>query len=114
MFQARWLDYNQATPIIIDGIMYTTQGNDVVALDAATGKIFWIYPYATGSDVRLCCGRITRGLAILDDTLFLAAADAHLSCHRREDRTPRAEPASWLRELRILDDTQRPWSSKTR
>ena len=28
--------------------------------------------------MRLCCGRITRGLAILDDTLFLAAADAHL------------------------------------
>ena len=40
VFQARWLDYNQATPIVVDGIMYTTQGNDVVALDAATGKIF--------------------------------------------------------------------------
>jgi alcohol dehydrogenase (cytochrome c) len=78
VFQARWLDYNQATPLVVDGIMYTTQGNDVVALDAATGKIFWIYPYAPASDVRLCCGRITRGLAILGDTLFLAAADAHL------------------------------------
>jgi alcohol dehydrogenase (cytochrome c) len=78
VFQARWLDYNQATPLVVDGVMYTTQGNDVVALDAATGKIFWIYPYAPSSDVRLCCGRITRGLAILGDTLFLAAADAHL------------------------------------
>ena len=77
VFQARWLDYYQATPLVVDGIMYTTQGNDVVALDAATGKIFWIYPY-TPADVRLCCGRITRGLAILGDTLFLAAADAHL------------------------------------
>ena len=78
VFQARWLDYYQATPLVVDGIMYTTQGNDVVALDAATGKIFWIYPYAPAADVRLCCGRITRGLAILGDTLFLAAADAHL------------------------------------
>ncbi|RPI55594.1 MAG: PQQ-dependent dehydrogenase, methanol/ethanol family [Acidobacteria bacterium] len=77
VFQARWLDYYQATPLVVDGIMYTTQGNDVVALDATTGKIFWIYPY-TPADVRLCCGRITRGLAILGDTLFLAAADAHL------------------------------------
>jgi alcohol dehydrogenase (cytochrome c) len=77
VFQARWLDYNQATPLVVDGVMYTTQGNDVVALDAATGKIFWIFPY-TPSEVRLCCGRITRGLAILGDTLFLAAADAHL------------------------------------
>ena len=78
VFQARWLDYYQATPLVVDGVMYTTQGNDVVALDAATGKMFWIYPYTPSSDVRLCCGRITRGLAILGDTLFLAAADAHL------------------------------------
>jgi alcohol dehydrogenase (cytochrome c) len=58
--------------------MYTTQGNDVLALDAATGKIFWIYPYTPASDARFCCGRITRGLAILGDTLFLATVDAHL------------------------------------
>ena len=78
MFQARWLDYNQATPLVVDGIMYTTQGNDVVALDAATGKMFWIYPYTPASDARFCCGRITRGLAIHGDTLFLATVDAHL------------------------------------
>ena len=29
VFQARWLDYNQATPLVVDGVMYTTQGNDV-------------------------------------------------------------------------------------
>ena len=45
VFQARWLDYYQATPLVVEGIMYTTQGNDVLALDATTGKIFWIYPY---------------------------------------------------------------------
>ncbi len=58
--------------------MYTTQGNDVLALDATTGKIFWIFPYTPSSDARFCCGRITRGLAILGDTLFLATVDAHL------------------------------------
>ena len=32
----------EATPIVVDGIMYTVQApNDVVALDAATGRIFW-------------------------------------------------------------------------
>ena len=45
VFQARWLDYYQATPLVVDGVMYTTQGNDVLALDATTGKIFWIFPY---------------------------------------------------------------------
>jgi len=78
VFQARWLDYYQATPLVVDGIMYTTQGNDVVALDATTGKIFWIYSYTPASDAKFCCGRITRGLAILGDTLFLATVDAHL------------------------------------
>ncbi len=78
VFQARWLDYYQTTPLVVDGIMYTTQGNDVLALDATTGKIFWIYPYTPSSDAKFCCGRITRGLAILDDTLFLATVDAHL------------------------------------
>jgi alcohol dehydrogenase (cytochrome c) len=78
VFQARWLDYYQATPLVVDGIMYTTQGNDVLALDATTGKIFWIYPYAPTSDAKFCCGRITRGLAILGDTLFLATVDAQL------------------------------------
>jgi alcohol dehydrogenase (cytochrome c) len=78
VFQARWLDYYQATPLVADGVMYTTQGNDVLALDAATGKIFWIFPYTPASDAKFCCGRITRGLAILGDTLFLATVDAHL------------------------------------
>jgi alcohol dehydrogenase (cytochrome c) len=78
VFQARWLDYYQATPLVVDGIMYTTQGNDVVALDAVTGKIFWIFPYTPASDARFCCGRITRGLAIHRDTLFLATVDANL------------------------------------
>jgi alcohol dehydrogenase (cytochrome c) len=58
--------------------MYTTQGNDVLALDATTGKIFWIFPYTPASDAKFCCGRITRGLGILGDTLFLATVDAHL------------------------------------
>ena len=78
VFQARWLDYNQATPLVVDGVVYTTQGNDVLALDATTGKIFWIFPYTPSADARFCCGRITRGLAILGDTLFLATIDAHL------------------------------------
>jgi alcohol dehydrogenase (cytochrome c) len=78
VFQARWLDYYQATPLVVDGIMYTTQGNDVVAIDAVTGKMFWIFPYAPASDAKFCCGRITRGLAIHRDTLFLATVDANL------------------------------------
>jgi len=78
VFQAHWLDPYETTPLVVDGVLYTTQGNDVVALDAATGRLFWIYRYTPAPDARICCGRITRGLAMYGDTLYLAAVDAHL------------------------------------
>jgi len=78
VFQARWLDPYETTPIVVDGVLYTMQGDDVVALDATTGRLFWIYRYTPAPDARLCCGRISRGLAILGNTVYMAAVDAHL------------------------------------
>jgi alcohol dehydrogenase (cytochrome c) len=69
----------EASPLVVDGIMYLTQRpNDVVALDARTGRIFWIYRYAGSPDYKVCCGANNRGLAILGDTLFMGTLDAHL------------------------------------
>jgi len=79
IFQARSLEKFEATPLVVDGIMYTVQApNDVVALDAVTGRIFWIYSYTPSKDARVCCGRVNRGLAILGDTLFMGTIDGHL------------------------------------
>ena len=78
VFQARWLDPYETTPLVVDGVLYTMQGDDVVALDATTGRLFWIYRYTPVPEARLCCGRISRGLAILGNTLYMAAVDAHL------------------------------------
>jgi alcohol dehydrogenase (cytochrome c) len=60
--------------------MYVTQPpNDVVALDARTGRVFWVYEYRPSPEARPCCaGLVNRGLAILGHTLFMAAIDAHL------------------------------------
>ena len=69
----------EATPLVVDGIMYVTQRpNDVVALDARTGRVFWIYRYPTPSDHRACCGSNNRGVAVLGDRLFMATLDAHV------------------------------------
>ena len=69
----------EATALVVDGVLYTVQPpNDVVALDAATGRQFWIYSYVPSPLARPCCGRVNRGLAILGDTLFMATIDAHL------------------------------------
>jgi alcohol dehydrogenase (cytochrome c) len=78
IFQTHWLDLYETTPIVADSVLYTTQGNDVVALDAETGRMYWIYRYTPSSEGRLCCGRITRGLAMHGNTLYLAAVDSHL------------------------------------
>ncbi|HJT90224.1 MAG TPA: PQQ-dependent dehydrogenase, methanol/ethanol family [Bryobacteraceae bacterium] len=79
VFQARSLEKFEATPLVVDGIMYLTQApNDVLALDAATGRIFWTYSYTPSEQARPCCGRVNRGLAILGDTLFMGTIDAHL------------------------------------
>ena len=79
VFQARSLEKFEATPLVVDGIMYTVQPpNDIVAIDAATGRIFWVYSHQPSPLARLCCGRVNRGLAILGDTLFMGTIDGHL------------------------------------
>ena len=69
----------QTTPLVVDGVMYVTQRpNDVVALDARTGRVFWIYRYPTPAGQRACCGSNNRGVAVLGDKLFMATLDAHV------------------------------------
>jgi alcohol dehydrogenase (cytochrome c) len=69
----------ESTPLVVDGIMYVTQRpNDVVALDAVTGRVFWIYHYNNDPTVTVCCGANNRGVAILGDTLYMGTLDAHL------------------------------------
>ena len=79
VYQTSVLGPWQSTPLVVDGVMYVTQRpNDVVALDARTGRVFWIYQYPTPSDHRACCGSNNRGVAILGDRLFMATLDAHV------------------------------------
>ncbi len=79
VFQARSLEKFEATPLVVNGVLYTVQPpDDVFALDAATGRIFWTYAYNPSPKARTCCGRVNRGLAILGDTLFMGTIDAHL------------------------------------
>ena len=79
VFQAQSLQKFESTPLVVDGIMYLTQSpNDIVALDAKTGRVFWVYHYVTSPASRPCCGIVNRGVAILGDTLYMATVDAHL------------------------------------
>ena len=78
-FQALSVEKFEATPLVIDGVLYTVQPpNDVVAIDAASGRIFWTYSYSPSMQARPCCGRLNRGLAILGDSLFMGTVDGRL------------------------------------
>jgi len=79
VFQARSLEKFEATPLVVDGVMYTVQApNDIIALDATNGSVFWVYSYKPSPAARPCCGRINRGVAMLGDTLYMGTIDAHL------------------------------------
>ena len=61
VWQARSLEKFEATALVVDGVLYTVQApNDVVALDAATGRVFWTYHHENAPEGRACCGRARR------------------------------------------------------
>ncbi|HVI78141.1 MAG TPA: PQQ-binding-like beta-propeller repeat protein, partial [Candidatus Acidoferrum sp.] len=69
----------ETSPLEVDGILYATGQDDrAFALDALTGRPMWLYQRQLPSDIRPCCGRVNRGLAILGDKVFMATLDAHV------------------------------------
>jgi alcohol dehydrogenase (cytochrome c) len=79
LFQARSLERFEATPLVVDGIMYTVQApNDMVAIDPVSGHVFWTFSYAPSPASRPGCGRVNRGLAVVGDMLFMGTIDSHL------------------------------------
>jgi alcohol dehydrogenase (cytochrome c) len=79
VWQARSLEKFEATPLVVDGVMYTVEApNNIVALDAVTGRPFWTFTYTPAPEGRPCCGRVNRGVAILGNTLYMGTIDAHL------------------------------------
>jgi alcohol dehydrogenase (cytochrome c) len=68
----------QATPIVVDGIMYVSLPfNHVVALDAKTGRELWRYQHERRTK-KMCCGPANRGLAVAYGKVFIGTVDARL------------------------------------
>ena len=71
----------EATPLVIDGVMYfTTAWSKVVALDAATGARLWTYDPQVKPEwaVNACCDVVNRGVAAWNGKLFLGTLDGRL------------------------------------
>ncbi len=83
--ELKWILQNQvfgawqSNPIIVDGVMYVTERpNSVMAVDASTGRVFWKFRHTPSENARVCCGANNRGVAVLDDRVFMGTLDARL------------------------------------
>ncbi|MEL7449910.1 MAG: PQQ-dependent dehydrogenase, methanol/ethanol family [Pseudomonadota bacterium] len=71
----------EATPIIVDGRLYATGSWSIVyALDAATGELLWRHdPKVDRAWAQYaCCDVVNRGVAVWNDTVFVATIDGYL------------------------------------
>jgi len=71
----------EATPIVIDGVMYTSgTWGYVYAVDAATGRELWRYDpqpdYFAGRHP--CCDLVNRGVAVWKGKVYVASVDGQL------------------------------------
>ncbi len=71
----------EATPIVVDGVMYTSgTWGYVYAVDAATGRQLWRYdPHADNFAARNpCCDLVNRGVAVWKGKVYVASVDGRL------------------------------------
>ena len=71
----------EATPIVVDGVMYVSGSWSVVyALDARTGEELWVYdPKVPGAAAaKGCCDVVNRGVAVYEGKVFIGVFDGRL------------------------------------
>lgn len=71
----------QATPLVVDGVMYVTGAWSVVfALDAKTGEQLWKHDPKVDKNTlhKGCCGPANRGVAIWGEQVFVGTYDGRL------------------------------------
>jgi alcohol dehydrogenase (cytochrome c) len=69
----------ETTPLVVEGLMYASSGNECYALDAGTGRQVWHYfrPHTKNLNGN-ASGGFNRGVAISGNRLFMVTDHAHL------------------------------------
>lgn len=68
----------EATPVVVDGVMYMTQPGAVAALDARTGRQVWRYARPQKVKNPYEINPFNRGVAVAGQRLFVGTLDAAL------------------------------------
>ena len=80
MYQTREQSRFETSPVVADGVMYITESpSDVAALDLRTGRRLWRWQRPMPKDLQtIGFGRTNRGVAVLNDMVYVGTLDAHL------------------------------------
>src|SRR5579884_1908820 len=71
----------EATPVVVNGLMFVTSANDAFALDAATGRVVWHYSRAvTEGLIDDASAHHNRGVGLWRNRLYMETDNAHLLC----------------------------------
>jgi quinohemoprotein ethanol dehydrogenase len=73
---------HEATPLVVDGVMYLTGSWSVVfALDAATGHLIWKWDPRVDREVgrKTCCDVVNRGVALYRGRIYVGVLDGRLA-----------------------------------
>ncbi len=71
----------EATPIVVDGVMYVTSAwSYVYALDARTGEELWVYDPQVDKRVgaNACCDVVNRGVGVYQGKVYVGVIDGRL------------------------------------
>jgi len=71
----------EATPLVVDGVMYISASWDVVhAIDARTGRRIWTYDPQVPRELgyKACCDVVNRGVALYRGKVYIGTLDGRL------------------------------------
>ena len=69
----------ETVPLVVDGVMYVSEPNEVHALDARSGRSIWRWSREPAPPRNIVTERgPNRGVAVLGDLVYVGTPDAHL------------------------------------
>ena len=105
----------QATPIVLDTVMYVSLPfSGVAALDARDGRELWRYRHEPRTD-KLCCGPANRGVAVAGDKVYVGTTDGRLvALDRATGKDPVGRDGRRVRRHDGGDDASSPRAIRCR
>jgi quinohemoprotein ethanol dehydrogenase len=101
----------EATPIVVDGVMYTSGvAGRVYALDAATGRLLWNFepPLKLKNARGSCCDIVNRGVAVWRGKVYVGSFEGILYALDAKDGTVRWQVDTFIDHERAYSITGAP------